>query len=71
MKRKKIAILVSGEYKKQPTKDDLLLQNELQNRGYLADITVWSDTSTDFSEYDLAIIRSCWDYDSRLTEFLR
>lgn len=71
MKRKKIAILVSGEYKKQPTKDDLLLQNELQNRGYPADITVWSDTSTDFSEYDLAIIRSCWDYDSRLTEFLR
>ncbi|WP_029409501.1 ATP-grasp domain-containing protein [Treponema pedis] len=71
MKRKKIAILVSGEYKKQSTKDDLLLQNELQNRGYLADITVWSDTSTDFSEYDLAIIRSCWDYDSRLTEFLR
>ncbi len=34
------------------------------------DVISWSDTYTDWSEYDFAVIRTTWDYTNRLDEFL-
>lgn len=71
MKTLDIAILVSEKFNKnQAFRDDLILQEALQNCGHRGEIVVWDDPAVDFNQYDLAIIRSCWDYDTRLEEFL-
>ena len=51
--------------------DDLApLQTALQNAG--ADITVvdWDDANVDWAQFDLALLRSTWDYTERVAEFL-
>ncbi len=67
----KIAILVDERFSGANTHaDDLLLKKSLEEKGYQADVVVWSDKEVDFSVYALAIIRSCWGYDERVDEFL-
>ena len=41
----------------------------LRSRGRDADVAVW-DSDVDWSDYDLVVIRSTWDYFERLEEFL-
>ncbi len=66
----RIAILVSKDYgPKTPFKDDLILKGFLNEKGFSVDIVQW-DEEIDFSIYSAAIIRSCWDYDKRVDEFL-
>lgn len=38
--------------------------------GVEARATVWSDPAVDWTEFDVAIVRSCWDYSSRREEFV-
>lgn len=58
----KIAILVSEKYYDQPTHDDLLLKEKLDEKGATARLVQWDDASIDYENFDKAIIRSCWDY---------
>ena len=50
--------------------DDQLLRRELEARGYLVTPVVWNDESITYSQFDLVVLRSCWDYYLRLPEFL-
>lgn len=46
------------------------LQGALQAAGATADVVDWDDPSVDWSRFDLALLRSTWDYVGRLAEFL-
>lgn len=39
-------------------------------RGIAAEVAIWDDPSVNWSAYDSVIVRSCWDYITRLDEFL-
>jgi glutathione synthase/RimK-type ligase-like ATP-grasp enzyme len=49
--------------------DDRLLVPALERDGVRAEAAVWSDPSIDWSAYDAVVIRSCWDYHTRVAEF--
>jgi len=49
--------------------DDRLLVNNFELSGHKASSIIWSDPSIDWNEYDIAIIRSTWDYIDRYEEF--
>jgi glutathione synthase/RimK-type ligase-like ATP-grasp enzyme len=42
----------------------------LQNQGALVDTPFWDDPEVDWGRYDVAVLRSTWDYADRLDEFL-
>jgi hypothetical protein len=42
----------------------------LAARGIAATPTVWDDPNVDWARFDLAVIRSCWDYARRRVEFI-
>lgn len=69
-KKKDLAILVSGEYVNPPYKDDLALKEALERMGCSVHIIAWDDQDVDFGKYHTAIIRSCWDYDKKVSTFL-
>lgn len=50
--------------------DTRLLIEPLARIGIEAVPAVWDDPGVDWAAFDLAIIRSCWDYPKRRTEFL-
>lgn len=50
--------------------DDAPLVPALAARGVDADVVVWDDVTVDWSAYDLAVIRSTWDYSPRRDAFL-
>jgi hypothetical protein len=50
--------------------DDEELARVLQWRGHRVDIRSWSDPGTDWAAYDLAVLRTTWDYSTRHEEFL-
>ncbi len=50
--------------------DDRLLIAEFAARGALAESVVWSDGSVDWNRYDVALIRSTWDYIDERERFL-
>lgn len=41
----------------------------LRARGVEAEVVIWSDPSVDWGRYDLAAVRSAWDYFERADEF--
>ena len=49
--------------------DDRLLLEPLRTLGVQVVATVW-DAAVDWASFDLAVIRSTWDYPARRTEFL-
>ncbi|MEO5907019.1 MAG: hypothetical protein ABIQ11_09845 [Saprospiraceae bacterium] len=51
--------------------DDQLLIEGLEKSGHKAECIVWSDTFVNWNKFDLAIIRSTWDYIDRRDEFLQ
>lgn len=67
---KTCVILVSDYYCKKPHQDDVLLKQTLESLNISTDIVAWDDPSYDFASTQCAIIRSCWDYDQRIDEFL-
>jgi hypothetical protein len=52
-----------------PTADDQLLVGALHQRGVRAEAAVWSDPDVNWGSYDAIVVRSCWDYFHRPTEF--
>ncbi|MFI4970559.1 MAG: RimK family alpha-L-glutamate ligase, partial [Lysobacterales bacterium] len=51
--------------------DDLApLHDALRDAGAEVAIADWDDTALDWSRFDLALLRSTWDYTQRLPEFL-
>ena len=51
--------------------DDHELWTPLRARGLEATPVVWSDPAARWSQYDLLVIRSTWDYYQRIGEFLQ
>ncbi|RLK12475.1 hypothetical protein DER29_5755 [Micromonospora sp. M71_S20] len=50
--------------------DDRLLLEPLARRGVTVEVLDWADPSADWPAYDLAVLRSPWDYVLRRDEFL-
>ncbi|HEY2672401.1 MAG TPA: hypothetical protein VGJ07_18770 [Rugosimonospora sp.] len=50
--------------------DDRLLIDPLARRGITAVAAVWDDPTVDWDGFDLAVLRSPWDYSMRREEFL-
>jgi glutathione synthase/RimK-type ligase-like ATP-grasp enzyme len=50
--------------------DDQLLLPELKRLRVVAEPTVWSDDTIDWSKFSAVVIRSCWDYHHRHEAFL-
>lgn len=65
-----VGILVSEKYYKNPYEDDLLLRESLEKKGYKCQIIRWDNNDINYKEIKLVIIRSCWDYQNRVDEFL-
>ncbi len=55
----------------QLTDDDQLLLNSLGQDGVSAQPVVWDDREVNWQEFSCIVIRSCWDYHTRLDEFLK
>lgn len=51
--------------------DENLLIKEFESLGHNAFNIIWSDKSVNWNEYDIAIVRSAWDYIDRYEEFIR
>lgn len=49
--------------------DDRLLRRTLSERGHRADAVVWDDPDVAWQDYDLIVVRSCWDYHLRPDAF--
>jgi glutathione synthase/RimK-type ligase-like ATP-grasp enzyme len=50
--------------------DDQLLVHALRRRGVEVDICSWNDQTITWKSYDLAVLRSTWDYTTNRKEFL-
>jgi glutathione synthase/RimK-type ligase-like ATP-grasp enzyme len=50
--------------------DDQLLPPALATLGILGEPVVWSKPTVKWDDFDAVVIRSCWDYHVRFTEFL-
>jgi hypothetical protein len=50
--------------------DDRLLLGPLRGRGVSVDAVAWDDPAADWAGYDLAVLRSTWDYPRRRDAFL-
>ncbi|HVC24333.1 MAG TPA: hypothetical protein VND23_01130 [Acidimicrobiales bacterium] len=64
-----VAIAVGATSSDRDT-DTPLLVRSLERAGVAARPLAWDDPRADWDEYDLVVIRSTWDYVSRLGEFL-
>jgi glutathione synthase/RimK-type ligase-like ATP-grasp enzyme len=51
-------------------KEDLVLIDALRMRGIEATHAAWDDPEVDWPAFDLAVVRSTWDYPERLDDFL-
>lgn len=47
-----------------------LLMEAARAAGVDAEITVWNDPAVAWADFDLVVVRSCWDYMARRDEFL-
>jgi glutathione synthase/RimK-type ligase-like ATP-grasp enzyme len=50
--------------------DEPLLHMALQKAGCTVQIAEWDDTKVDWASFDIALLRSAWDYAERVTQFL-
>lgn len=66
----RIGLVTCDQFRELATDDDLLVE-ALLRRGHVADRPAWHDSSVVWPSYDILIIRSTWDYQYRLTEFLQ
>jgi hypothetical protein len=62
--------LVSSERGLRVDPDLPLAATALRQAGLAADLVRWDDPAVDWAGYDLAVVRSTWDYAWRLPEFL-
>jgi hypothetical protein len=62
--------LVTAEMFPDLYEDDHPLRDALTERGVSVDAVRWDDPAADWRSYDLAVLRSPWDYPARPAEFL-
>ncbi len=62
--------LVSSERGLHVDPDLPIAWGALRAAGFVVDLVRWDDADADWTGYDLAVVRSCWDYAWRLEEFL-
>jgi glutathione synthase/RimK-type ligase-like ATP-grasp enzyme len=62
--------LVSSQRGLQVDPDLPIAKQALTAVGLVADLVRWDDPVVEWSAYDLAVVRSCWDYAWRREEFL-
>lgn len=62
--------LVSSERGLRVDPDLPLAAAALGDAGYEVDLVRWDDAGVEWPGFDLAVVRSCWDYAWRLEEFL-
>jgi len=63
--------LVTCEDTKGLTPEGRRLVPELAERGIEAEPVVWDNKTADWSDYDLAVVRSTWDYSRHRDEFVK
>lgn len=61
--------LVTYDARPEVTDDDRLLADALVARGVSVDAVPWSDGGARWSAFDAVVVRSCWDYFHRASEF--
>ncbi|HRV59784.1 MAG: hypothetical protein KDB54_05380 [Solirubrobacterales bacterium] len=61
---------VTCEPRMEQWEDDLLSAGLLTGRGVEVEFVAWDDPVADWESFDLAVVRSTWDYTDRLEEFL-
>lgn len=59
----------TSEYIKNVLKEDQLVLDALEKRGYKVAKVAWSDTTFDWSTTKCALFRTTWDYAEKFTEF--
>jgi glutathione synthase/RimK-type ligase-like ATP-grasp enzyme len=62
--------LVTAEAARELDEDLPPLRAALEARGIAVDAPAWRDPQVRWSDYDVAVLRSTWDYSDRLGEFL-
>lgn len=62
--------LVTGRMFPDLYDDDHLLRDALRVRGVTVDAVRWDDPDADWAAYDLAVVRSPWDYPERHEQFV-
>jgi hypothetical protein len=63
--------LVTAEAARGFDEDEVPLLDALIWRGVDASVVAWDDRAVDWAAFDVAILRSTWDYSTRHREFLR
>ncbi len=62
--------LVTAQVARSKDEDLAPLEFALLNSGARVSIIDWDDAAIDWSQFDLIVLRSCWDYTERYVEFL-
>ena len=62
--------LVTASIARASDEDLSPLESALINLGARVSIVDWDDTAVDWRQFDLTVLRSCWDYTERYVEFL-
>jgi len=62
--------LVTAQAARATDEDLAPLESALRNAGAQVSIVDWDAASLDWSQFDLTVLRSCWDYTERHVEFL-
>lgn len=68
---KKIAFLTSKDLTGYITDEESLKDQFKSHEDFQIDYVVWNDEHVDWKVYDLAVIRTTWDYTNQLNSFLR
>ncbi len=61
---------VTCEPRQPEWEDDQLSADVLAGRGVEVEFVAWDDPQAEWDSFDLAVVRSPWDYDTRIDEFL-
>lgn len=60
----------SDEANKDLVDGDRDLRDALEEKGHSVEAAVWTEPEVSWSEYDLVLIRSTWDYETKYKQFL-
>jgi len=61
--------VVTGEAAPELTDDGRAIAAALADRGFETTPVVWTDESVDWTSFDVAVLRSCWDYPTDTDRF--
>ncbi|MCJ7740558.1 hypothetical protein MUP32_04565 [Candidatus Microgenomates bacterium] len=64
----KIALVTYSQYQKLTTSDNFLIK-PLKEAGFDPTAVAWDDDKVNWQQFDLIILRSCWNYHLKVNEF--